>query len=226
MKRFSFSHGTVLTIILVLPAAILFGSDIAAASAGDPTDGFTEVPLKPSNIALQKPYDVPLDQRYSFIDGVHRMWVYSDDKPFSRHSDTQPRTEIRIAGLDYHSGVWQMEGHVYVPKGTSGASLMQVHGGNGVSSTVMVRIYSGDLRYYSGDVIARGMYDKWFRLNMIHDADAGKVAVYVDGKEVFRHDARGKARAFYFKCGVYAAPKDHSRYMESRWKNIKMYKKK
>ncbi|CAI0396159.1 unnamed protein product [Linum tenue] len=209
---------------LVITGAIVILFGVAAAA--DPTDGFHEVQLSEHNFDIQRPYDLRLSQRYSYKNGVRRLWVYGSDKSHSQGSHTPPRTEIRIRGLDYHSGVWQMEGHVYVPKGTSGASLMQVHGGNGVSSTVMVRIYSGDLRYYSGDVIARGMYDKWFRLNMIHDADAGKVAVYVDGKEVFRHDARGKARAFYFKCGVYAAPKDHSRYMESRWKNIKMYKKK
>ncbi|CAN1234952.1 Citrate-binding protein, partial [Linum perenne] len=95
------------TLLLVL---VLVFIELAFA-AKDPTHGFTEVPLKPSNIVLQKPYDVPLDQRYSFVDGVHRMWVYSDDKPFSPGSDTKPRTEIRIAGLDYSSGVWQFEGN-------------------------------------------------------------------------------------------------------------------
>ncbi|CAN1222236.1 Citrate-binding protein [Linum grandiflorum] len=133
------------------------------------------------------------------------MGMRANDKGYSPGNRTPPRTEIRIQGLDYHTGAWQMEAEVYVPKGTSGASLMQVHGGKGVSSTVMVRIYDGELRYYSGTVLAHNMYDKWFKMNMIHDADNQKVVVYVDGKEVFRHDARGKAPDFYFKCGVYAA---------------------
>ncbi|CAN1235089.1 Citrate-binding protein, partial [Linum perenne] len=205
---------------LVLLLMILGGQDpinlIRSASASDPTAGFHEVKLSEHNFKIQKPYNVPISQRYSFKDGVRKLWVYGSDKSHSSGSHTPPRTEIRIQGLDYHTGVWQMEGEVYVPKGTSGASLMQVHGGHGVSSTVMVRIYNGDLRYYSGTVLAHNMYNKWFKLNMIHDAKAQKVAVYVDGKEVFRHDARGKAPDFYFKCGVYAAPKDHSHYMESR----------
>ncbi|CAN0892222.1 Citrate-binding protein [Linum grandiflorum] len=197
----------------------------SASAASDPTAGFHEVKLSEHNFKIQRPYDVPISKRYSFKDGVRKLWVYGNDKGHSPGNRTPPRTEIRIQGLDYHTGAWQMEAEVYVPKGTSGASLMQVHGGKGVSSTVMVRIYDGDLRYYSGTVLAHDMYDKWFKMNMIHDADNQKVAVYVDGKEVFRHDARGKAPDFYFKCGVYTAPKDHSRYMESRWRNIKMYKK-
>ncbi|CAI0396155.1 unnamed protein product [Linum tenue] len=393
MKRFSFSHGTVLTIILVLPAAILFGSDIAAASAGDPTDGFTEVPLKPSNIALQKPYDVPLDQRYSFIDGVHRMWVYSDDKPFSRHSDTQPRTEgldyhsgvwqmeghvyvpkgtsgsnfvvqrpydvplsqrysfaggthrlwvyaddkphdrkshtqprteiritglnyksgvwqfegygfvpngtsgatvaqihgsahrnttmilrvyapgemryysylhvadglydrwfrlnmihdvdggkvtvfldgeqnntqprteIHIAGLDYSSGVWQFEGHGFVPNGTSGATVAQIHGAAHGNTTLLLRVYApGEMRYYSSLHVADGLYDRWFRLNMIHDVDGGKVTVFLDGEQKFQYHDQGPGD-LYFKCGVYGAPANISYYMEARWRNIRIYRK-
>lgn len=64
--------------------------------ADDPTKGFTNIPLTHANFEFQKPYNVPLDQRYSFENGVHRMWVYADDKSHSPDSETQPRTEIRI----------------------------------------------------------------------------------------------------------------------------------
>lgn len=65
----------------------------------DPTFGFSSVPLTQANFKLQKPYDIPLDQRYSYKDGVHRLWVYADDKPHNPNSNTQPRTEIRIQVL-------------------------------------------------------------------------------------------------------------------------------
>ncbi|KAI8005297.1 Citrate-binding protein [Camellia lanceoleosa] len=39
----------------------------------NPTDGFTNIPLTESNFKLQRPYDVPLEQRYSFQNGVHRQ---------------------------------------------------------------------------------------------------------------------------------------------------------
>lgn len=66
---------------------------------GDPTDGFTSIPMTRGNFVIQKPYDIPLEQRYSFKDGVHRLWVYADDKPHDPNSHTQPRTEIRIKVL-------------------------------------------------------------------------------------------------------------------------------
>ncbi|GMP79849.1 hypothetical protein CsSME_00035201 [Camellia sinensis var. sinensis] len=35
-------------------------------------------------------------KRYSYDNGVRKLWVYADDKPHDPTSSTQPRTEIRI----------------------------------------------------------------------------------------------------------------------------------
>ena len=59
------------------------------------TLGFTELPLNTSNFQLQTPYNVPVSSRYSFENGVHRLWVYSTDKPFSPKS-LGSRSEVRI----------------------------------------------------------------------------------------------------------------------------------
>lgn len=69
----------------------------AAAAAADPTDGFTQVPLEQHNFILQKPYNVPLQERYGYKDGVRSFWVYNKDKPFKPDSTTRPRTEVRIS---------------------------------------------------------------------------------------------------------------------------------
>ncbi|KAF8024938.1 hypothetical protein BT93_F1936 [Corymbia citriodora subsp. variegata] len=189
----------------------------------DPIDGFTIVPLTESNFEIQKPYDKLLEERYSFTDGVRRLWVYADDKPHEPDSKTMPRTEIRISGLDYSSGVWQFEGYGFVPNGTSGAIIVQIHGGMGHSTTLILRMYEGDVRYYLRDLIATNLYDKWFRVNVIHDRNQGTVEVYLDGtlKLVTQDHGPGDL----YKCGVYAAPPNVSYYMESRWKDIKIYKK-
>ncbi|XP_028763871.1 citrate-binding protein-like [Neltuma alba] len=202
----------------------LFLSVCVAVNGGDPTDGFTPVPLTDKNIVIQKPYNIPLDQRYSFKDGVHRMCVYANDKPHSPSSHTQPRTEIRIKGLDYHSGVWQFEGYGFVPNGTSGATVAQIHGASHGATTAILRIYDGNMRFYSGDLIAKNLYDKWFRLNLIHDVDGGTVTVFIDGEKKYQTNDQGPGD-LYFKCGVYAAPAHISYYMESRWRDIKIYKK-
>ena len=65
--------------------------------SADPTDGFTLVPLTEDNFKLQKPYNEPLDDRYSYKDGVRSFWIYNNDKPFKAQSTTRPRSELRIS---------------------------------------------------------------------------------------------------------------------------------
>ncbi|KAK6246427.1 hypothetical protein SCA6_009517 [Theobroma cacao] len=187
----------------------------------DTTDGFTPVPLTQANFELQRPYNVPLEERYSYEHGIHKLWVY---KPHDPNSHTQPRTEIRVEGLDYSSGVWQFEGYGFVPNGTSGVTISEIHGASSGATTLILRIYDGNMRYYSGDLVDSGLYDKWFRLNVIHDVDGGKVTVFIDGVQKYSTKDKGPGD-LYFKCGVYAAPANISYYMESRWRDIKIYKK-
>ncbi|KAE8663647.1 putative cinnamyl alcohol dehydrogenase 9 [Hibiscus syriacus] len=61
-----------------------------------PTSGFREVSLSQSNFELQRPQDKSPCQRYSFNNGVHRLWVNSTDKPHTPTSNTNPRAEISI----------------------------------------------------------------------------------------------------------------------------------
>ncbi|XP_057762181.1 citrate-binding protein-like isoform X2 [Arachis stenosperma] len=89
-------------------------------------------------------------------------------------------------GLDYNSGVWQFEGYGFVPNGTSGATMAQIHGAAHGATTLILRIYNyGEMRYYSRDLVAENLYDKWFRLNIIHDVDGGTVSIFIDGKKKF-----------------------------------------
>ncbi|KAJ4819396.1 Citrate-binding protein [Rhynchospora pubera] len=107
----------------------------------DPTDGFTAVSLDESNFKLQQPYNLDPSERYSFENGIRKLWVYSNDEPFKQDSDTKPRTEIRMTGYDYSDGVWQFEGHGYVPSGTTGVSIMQIFGADNQATSIMLRVY-------------------------------------------------------------------------------------
>lgn len=111
-----------------------------------------------------------------------------------------------------------------MPNGTSGATIAQIHGAAHGATTLILRIYNGDMRYYSFDLVATDLYDKWFRLNIIHDVDGGMVTVFIDGVQKFATKDKGLGD-LYFKCGVYAAPANISYYMESRWRDIKIFKK-
>ncbi|KAK9271900.1 hypothetical protein L1049_002265 [Liquidambar formosana] len=179
---------------------------------------------KKSNFDIQRPYDVPVNQRYSFVNGIRKLWVFSTDKPHTPTSKTAPRTEIRIQGYDYSSGVWQFEGYGYVPKGTSGVCVMQVFGSSPPHATTLVlSVYNGSLSSYRDPVLVPNIYNKWFRLNVIHDVDSSKVKVFINGVLKFQAEGRGGS-SHYFKFGVYAQD-DDSHCMESRWKGIKVLKK-
>ncbi|KAL3721557.1 hypothetical protein ACJRO7_033971 [Eucalyptus globulus] len=239
------------TITIIIHLIILVHRSLALSGPVDPTQGFVSLPFNRSYYHIQKPYDVPEDQRYSFSNGIHKCWVYSTDKPHSLSSRTEPRTEIAIQlfettcveyrthlhlicsdrfehhfppyGYGYSSGVWQFEGYGYVPTGTSGVCIMQVFGASPHATTLMLRVYNGSLMYYRSQVLIEEIYDEWFRLNVIHDVDGSKVKVYIDGYPVLETDGRG-GTSHAFKCGVYAQ-NDDSFYMESRWRHIKVLRK-
>ncbi|KAK3411525.1 hypothetical protein EUGRSUZ_I00277 [Eucalyptus grandis] len=211
------------TITIIIHLIILVHRSLALSGPVDPTQGFVSLPFNRSYYHIQKPYDVPEDQRYSFSNGIHKCWVYSTDKPHSLSSRTEPRTEIAIQGYGYSSGVWQFEGYGYVPTGTSGVCIMQVFGASPHATTLMLRVYNGSLMYYRSQVLIEEIYDEWFRLNVIHDVDGSKVKVYIDGYPVLEADGRG-GTYHAFKCGVYAQ-NDDSFYMESRWRDIKVLRK-
>ncbi|KAJ6930892.1 hypothetical protein NC652_014418 [Populus alba x Populus x berolinensis] len=88
-------------------------------------------------------------------------------------ANTQPRTEVRITGLDCSSGVWQFEGYGFVPNGTSGVTVAQIHGSFHGATTLILRIYDGNMR----------------------------LTVFIDGEERYSTHDQGPGD-LYFKCGV------------------------
>ena len=70
-----------------------------------------------------------------------------------------------------------------VPKGTYGAKIMQVFGADWVNTSFLLHVYgnnNGELRRSEKQVIASNIYDKEFKLNVIHDADHHTIKVYIN----------------------------------------------
>jgi len=100
---------------------------------------------------------------------------------------------------------------------------MQVFGANPTSTTSQLRVYDGSLTYYRGPVLSPNIYNRWFKVNVIHNVGANNVKVYIDGD--LKYDVAGRGDAnHYFKFGVYVQ-NDPSSYMESRWKDIKLFRR-
>ncbi|OEL31989.1 hypothetical protein BAE44_0006991 [Dichanthelium oligosanthes] len=114
----------------------------------------------------------------------------SSRSPYDVPVEQRYRHDACTGGHDYSSGAWHFKGYGYVPSGASGVSR------GGLEDCV---------------------YDRWFRLNVVHDVGASTVAVHVDG---------GAPRlSHYFKFGVYVQHHDVSPCVESRWRNITGYTK-
>uniref|UniRef100_A0ACD5YXU5 Uncharacterized protein n=1 Tax=Avena sativa TaxID=4498 RepID=A0ACD5YXU5_AVESA len=117
--------------MLLLLVTIVAHCVLASASGVNPTSGFVKVDLTDGNFQVQSPYNVPESQRFRYSHGVRQFWVHDTDKPFNTATHTNPRTEVRLRGHDYSSGVWQFQGYGYVLSGTSGVSVMQIHNEEG-----------------------------------------------------------------------------------------------
>uniref|UniRef100_A0A453QI30 Alginate lyase 2 domain-containing protein n=1 Tax=Aegilops tauschii subsp. strangulata TaxID=200361 RepID=A0A453QI30_AEGTS len=198
----------------------------ARGGSGNPTAGFEKVELTDGDFQVQSPFNVPESQRFQYRNGVRTFWVHRNDKPFNTATHTNPRSEVRLRGHDYSSGVWQFEGYGYIPSGTSGASVMQIHNQEGAahSTVLMLHVYNGVLRFYSGAEVEPDIYNRWFRLNVVHNVRTSTVTVYVDGKHKFGTSVT-PSDSYYFKFGVYMQHHDQSSCMESRWTNVTLYSK-
>jgi hypothetical protein len=199
--------------------------DVAPATPGPLTMGWTE---KAFTFAIHKPYDLDVGERYRFdpATGVHTLFVLRTDKAHQPGNTTAPRTEIRLRN-DYLSGNHQFEADVMVVAGTDGPSVMQVFGGQIHATAFMLKATSaegGTVRRYDNEVLKTNVYDKWFRLNVIHEAlpaGIGKVKVYIDNQHVGTFDDRDTA-THYFKCGVYGPASARA---ETRFRNIRYWVK-
>jgi hypothetical protein len=59
---------------------------------------------------------------------------------------------------DYSDGVWQFEGYGFVPKNTTGVSIMQIFNASDHATPLMLHVYDGKLIYYHTHVIGNNIY--------------------------------------------------------------------
>lgn len=207
--------------------AVVPGADGGATPWTALTAGWTQ---KQFTFAIHKPFDLPESARHTFdpATNTHTFWTLRGDKPHQPPPNTTgARSELRMQN-DYLSGNHQFEADVYVVNGTRGACVMQVFGGVTNATSLMLIAHpdnGGSVKRYDGPVVIKAMaYDKWWHLNVIHEANAsgiGKVKVYADGQLAGTFDDRGNA-THYFKAGVYNNSGDRA---ESRFRNIKYWVK-
>lgn len=192
---------------------------LISAAAVDPTSGWTQTSY---TYNIQSPWNLSQASRYSYSGGEHRFWIYPGDACQFEGCSTGPRSELRMNN-NYTAGKHQFEGDVYIVSGSAGTDIMQVFGGATNATAIMLKIHSagsGTIKRYDNETLMTSAYNKWIHVNVQHDADNGKIYVYLNGTLKGTYADRGNA-THYFKCGVYNISGSRS---ETRWKNVKYWK--
>jgi hypothetical protein len=194
-------------------------SERQISTEANPTSGWTQTSY---TYGIQTPWNQPQSNRYSYSGGEHRFWIYPNDACQYEGCSTGPRSELRMNN-NYTSGKHQFEGDVYIVSGSAGTDIMQVFGGATNATAIMLKIHSassGTIKRYDNETLMTSAYNKWIHVNVQHDADNGKIYVYLNSTLKGTYADRGNA-THYFKCGVYNISGSKS---ETRWKNIKYWK--
>jgi hypothetical protein len=138
------------------------------------------------------------------------------------------RSEIQM-GPSWRSGQRQFQGEVNTRAGSGGSggsSVVQVFGIAGrASDAFQLRVVDANGGSYRSQtdnnpniVVATGVYGKWTRVNVIHDANANRLSCYINGSLKFTGVDGGDASHF-FKYGMYIRPG------QSQWRSVKTYRK-
>lgn len=138
------------------------------------------------------------------------------------------RSEIQM-GPNWTSGQRQFQGEVNTATGsggTGGSSVVQVFGiADRNSDAFQLRVISpngGSYRSQTDNnpnkVLVTGVYGKWTRVNVIHDANGNRLYCYINGTQKFSGVDGGNA-SHYFKYGMYIRPGT------SQWRSVKTYRK-
>jgi hypothetical protein len=130
------------------------------------------------------------------------------------------RSEARIHD-DHTSGRWQFEGWVNVKPGVEGGCVHQVF------KFLMIVAYpndGGELRQHSYQKLGTtNAYNRWVRINTIHDATARRAEIYIDGvlEGTMTDTASGGPNGWYHKYGIYNSSRTSP---VIQWKDVKFFK--
>jgi hypothetical protein len=195
------------------------GPEVTMACPGDPLAGFVEYK---DTFQVGRPYDVPLNTRFSMDNGIYTFWVQKNDKP--QKTDTtalNPRTEARFAQT-FTTGVRAFSGDLYLERTANGSVVMQVHTTTTGIGPVYLHAEGNALAgssVKSAD-IPGGLYENWFNLKVIIDAATTESKIFINNcLETTQKGTRGNG-IDYFKFGIYHCG---SAVCRDRYKNVHVY---
>jgi hypothetical protein len=204
--------GGLLTATVAASSAVAV-SGTAAAVIGS---GWTEI------FPRYKIDQPPGHTRHTLTNGEHHFWILRTDPSTYPGRDSGPRSELHFFN-DYRTGQAQFEADVKISSGCTRASVVQIFGAQGRSTAFMAWAIDNGLHHYDGPAFYSPVYDRYVRVNLIHNTSTRRVTVYINGQNRGSFADHGSAN-HYFKAGLY-----HQTGMSARcdayMKNIRIFKK-
>ena len=187
---------------------------------GGPTDGWTE---RSWTYSMHKPWDQPLANRFSYVNGIWTCWLYPDDPPFQPPpKEGGPRTELRWHN-DYTSGQKMWDSDIWVVSPTR-STVMQLFGGSESQTGYQIRSYEdGTLRRYTSNILVTNAFGRWINAKVAHNVSTHTVRSYINDVLVRTDPDRGpptNVGAYYFKNGLYGCSTGRC---EDRFRNTKFW---
>jgi hypothetical protein len=188
-------------VMVVLGAGVLL-----SANAGAQTNGFVQIP---DSYTVQKPWNLPLSDRFSASNGVYTCWVYGTDQPFQEGNTTGPRTEMRWETWTNQTVANQFAFDEMFSAGTQNTCVHQIKSddkgdGSGGEAVYLQVNQPGTLRESVNPNFASGIAGTWYHINSIYDPSSGNAELYYNGSLVFSTTGFTWPNGnWYFKTGVY-----------------------
>jgi hypothetical protein len=203
------------------------GPEVMMNCPGDPTEGWTEYK---DTFHVERPYDVPINTRFSIEGGIYNFWVRSNDKPHTRTTDaTNPRTEAKWGGLfdaptggEFTTGMRMWSADMLLESSAEDSVIMQLHTtATGVGPVYLV-LNGGSIAPIDGSSVPGGLVNAWFNLKVAFNSSTLQSQLYVNNcLKATITGPRGNGK-FYFKNGVYHCSASVCR---DHYKNIHLYRK-
>jgi hypothetical protein len=201
----------------------------------DPTQGWTEYQ---DSFYVQRPYNIPINTRFSITGGIYNFWVFPNDFPHSPDAGGRnPRTEARYGGTadkatgtNFTSGMRMFSADFRIEKNAVGSAIFQIHATDPavpIGLRIMAdgnMVNNGTLTVVQGSSVPGGLVDNWFNYKASLDTATMQVKIYINNCLKSTYTGQRGSGAFYFKHGVYFC-KTSQNGCFSHYKNIHLYKK-
>ena len=195
---------------------------LCAAACGvsaQPTNGFSQYN---DTFYVQKPWDLPLDQRYADTGGMYTTWILPGDKPFNQTTTTGPRTEMRWNNWANQKVEHLFDADVMYEPGTNHTCIMQIKSNTNGEALYMQVHTNGDLRNSTGTPFLTNYAGKWFNLKVTYNPVNGVGRVWIDNVLKITASHSG-ATDWYFKNGTYNNGMTAGSVSKAHFKNMKMW---